>query len=156
MTIQAFMTCMAVQFAYSPVAQLAAEKYQLPPLVYHALILAESKYDPKAINDKAAVASYGLAQLTIDTALERCNLGFNEIMDPVKNIDCGAKVLSQHLRHHHGKLDLALSAYNAGTATPTNKAYVEGVYTELRKLHQGDYGCSKQGALNPSTLRSNH
>jgi soluble lytic murein transglycosylase-like protein len=102
----------------------AALKYGLSPLLLAGVIHQESNFIPIAINDKAPVVSYGLGQLTKATAIHHCKLEKSEIMNVTKNLDCAAKVLAYQMKRYNGNIDLALSAYNAGTATQKNYTYV--------------------------------
>lgn len=97
----------------------------IAPLLLAGVIHQESAFNPYAINNKAPVWSYGLGQLTIATAKYRCGLKKEDLLDPRKNLQCAGKVLAYQLQRYNGNIDLALSAYNAGTATQKNYTYVQ-------------------------------
>ncbi len=88
----------------------AAKDTQLDPALIHAVITAESNYNPNAVSEKGAV---GLMQLMPDTA-RRYGVKGKEIKQPEKNIKAGAQYLADLIRMFDGDLKLALAGYNAG------------------------------------------
>lgn len=123
--IMLFLPC--ILFARESVDRLVLEKYvkkmevtlNIPSRVLHALILIESNYEPKATNYKdlkrgVAVSSFGMGQLTEDTAKNLCGLVKEELYDPYKNLKCAAKVIKYQLTRFKS-IPKAVSAYNAGT-----------------------------------------
>jgi soluble lytic murein transglycosylase-like protein len=86
----------------------AAREYELEPALIHAVISAESGYDPLARSPKGAK---GLMQLMPATA-ER--YGVDNPLDPKQNIYGGAAYLRDLLRMFGNDVQLALAAYNAG------------------------------------------
>ncbi len=89
---------------------VAAKDTQLDPALIHAVITAESNYNPNAVSNKGAA---GLMQLMPDTA-RRYGLKDKEIRHPDKNIKAGAQYLADLIRMFDGDLKLALAGYNAG------------------------------------------
>lgn len=120
---------------HAALAERLMEKYNIPPVVFHSVILVESGYNPKAVNLSAPVRSYGLTQLTRWTAHDRCGLEFKDIMNPIQNIECGAKVLNYQWNRYQGDFNKAIAAYNTGTYFP-NKAngYVKLVKDQMENL----------------------
>lgn len=92
---------------YEPLIRQAEARYRLPPRLFHALVWAESRFDPLAISPAGAA---GLAQLMPGTARD---LGVTNRQDPQQNINGGARYLRQML-DRFGAVHLALAAYNAG------------------------------------------
>ncbi len=88
----------------------AARIYNLDPALIHAVIAAESNYDPNAVSPKGAV---GLMQV-LPTTGQRYGVGANELTRPEINIRTGARYLADLLRLFSGDLKLALAGYNAG------------------------------------------
>ena len=86
----------------------AAARYRLMPELLHAVIEAESAYDPEAVSHAGAV---GLMQLMPATA-ER--FGVSNRTDPLQNLDGGAQYLRFLLDYFQNDLILAVAAYNAG------------------------------------------
>ena len=96
---------------YDNIIKEAAEKYSVPEYLIKAVIKQESNYMPNAISSKGAI---GLMQIMPSTG---ALLGVDDkelLKDPYINIMTGTKYLSQMLNRYNGRLDLSLSAYNAG------------------------------------------
>jgi hypothetical protein len=88
----------------------AAKTHNLDPALIHAVIAAESNYNPHAVSNKGAV---GLMQLMPDTG-RRYGLREKELRDPDKNIAAGVRYLSDLITMFDGDVRLALAGYNAG------------------------------------------
>jgi soluble lytic murein transglycosylase-like protein len=86
----------------------AARMFQLEPALLHAVISAESGYNPLARSPKGA---RGLMQLMPDTARR---YGVRNPLDPGQNIHGGAAYLRDLLTMFGNDVKLALAAYNAG------------------------------------------
>ncbi|PTY40752.1 lytic transglycosylase domain-containing protein [Brachyspira hampsonii] len=98
---------------YDDIIKEAAEKYSLPENLIKAVIKQESNYVADAVSHKGAV---GLMQIMPKTGV---GLGITDeemLKDPYTNIMAGSRYLSQMLNRYDGRLDLSLSAYNAGPA----------------------------------------
>ena len=96
---------------YDNIIKEASEKYSVPEYLIKAVIKQESNYMPNAISSKGAI---GLMQVMPSTG---ALLGVDDkelLKDPYINIMTGTKYLSQMLNRYDGRLDLSLSAYNAG------------------------------------------
>jgi soluble lytic murein transglycosylase-like protein len=93
---------------YSSLIDEVARQANLRPALLHAVVRAESSYDPKALSRKGAM---GLMQLMPDTAKR---FGVSDSWDPEQNLRAGARYLSELLDMFGNDLQLALAAYNAG------------------------------------------
>ena len=80
----------------------AAERHGVDPLLVHAVVRAESGYDPSAVSRKGAA---GLMQLMPETARR---YGVTNRFDPATNLDAGVRYLRDLLRLFGGNLSLAL------------------------------------------------
>lgn len=93
---------------YDGIVDSAARQYQIDANLLHAVISAESGYNPNAISPKGA---FGLMQLMPDTARR---YGVTNRLDPVQNIAGGARYLRDLLQMFNNDTKLAVAAYNAG------------------------------------------
>ncbi len=93
---------------YAKPIQDAARATRLEPALIHAVISAESGYNPFARSRKGAA---GLMQLMPDTAKR---YGVTNRLDPAQNIGGGARYLRDLIRIFKNDLQLAIAAYNAG------------------------------------------
>jgi soluble lytic murein transglycosylase-like protein len=92
----------------APVISRIAREERMQPELLHAVVRAESAYDPRAISSKGAV---GLMQLMPATAQR---YGVSDRRDPSQNLRGGARYLRDLLSLFENDLTLALAAYNAG------------------------------------------
>jgi soluble lytic murein transglycosylase-like protein len=114
----------------------AAKRNELDPALLSAVIRQESGFAPRAVSSAGAM---GLMQLMPETARE---LGVRDPFDPEQNVDAGAKYLRGLIDRYHGRLDLALAAYNAGPGAvdkyhgvppyPETQSYVRNILSAYR------------------------
>ncbi|HVY04444.1 MAG TPA: lytic transglycosylase domain-containing protein [Burkholderiales bacterium] len=93
---------------YAKSIQDAAKATSLEPALIHAVISAESGYNPYARSRKGAA---GLMQLMPETAKR---YGVKNRLDPAQNISGGARYLRDLVRMFNNDIQLAIAAYNAG------------------------------------------
>ena len=93
---------------YKNVIKEVANSTGLEAALLHAIIQAESAYNPTVISPKGAV---GLMQLMPDTAQR---YGVKDRTNASSNITGGAQYLSYLLTLFDNNIDLALAGYNAG------------------------------------------
>jgi soluble lytic murein transglycosylase-like protein len=89
----------------------AARKYAISPKLLDAVVRTESAYKTRAVSRAGAI---GLGQVMSSNSLA-CGLSSaDQLFDPVRNLDCSARILSENLRLFGGNVDHALMAYNWG------------------------------------------
>jgi len=94
-----------------------AEEYGLAPELVYALIHAESRFNENAVSSSGAS---GLMQIMETTAYWLApqvgldDFDYGQIFDPAINIRLGCYYLSM-LERRYGNIEVALSAYNAGS-----------------------------------------
>jgi len=93
---------------YTPLIEAAAQRNSVDPELLHAVIRAESGYNPAAVSNKGAM---GLMQLMPGTA---ARYGVGDPYNPVENIEGGARYLSDLMNMFGSDIRLAVAAYNAG------------------------------------------
>jgi len=93
---------------YDHLVTANARRYRLSPELLHAVIRAESAYNPQAVSSAGA---QGLMQLMPGTA---ARYGVSDTFDPVDNIRGGAAYLRDLLDMFDQDLALAVAGYNAG------------------------------------------
>ncbi|MCP4234855.1 MAG: lytic transglycosylase domain-containing protein [Aestuariibacter sp.] len=93
---------------FTPLIDVIAKETRIRPELLHAVVRAESAYDPQARSRTGAV---GLMQLMPGTAKR---YGVTNSLDPKENLQGGARYLSDLLKMFKFDLRLALAAYNAG------------------------------------------
>lgn len=93
---------------FHPFVQQAADDYNLPQALLHAVITTESAYNPWAVSSAGAM---GLMQLMPDTAKR---YGVHQPFNPQQNIRGGSRYLRDLVQRFHGDWALVLAAYNAG------------------------------------------
>lgn len=119
--------------------EAAAAAGGIEPELLHAVVYAESAYNPRAVSPKGAL---GLAQLMPATARM---YGVTDALKPADNLRASARHL-RDLMDRFGDLNLVLSAYNAGAGAVTKyggmppyaetRAYVPrvaGRYEDLKR-----------------------
>lgn len=129
---------------YASLIQAAADEHKVDPALIHAIIWAESNFNPSAVSRKGAM---GLMQLMPQTAWE---LSVRDAFDPKANITGGVRYLRRLLDRFEGNVSLALAAYNAGEnavlrygGIPPYQETMEYV-AKVLSLYQG------QGKVSPS------
>jgi soluble lytic murein transglycosylase len=124
--------------------------YKVSPDFIRALILAESACDPRAVSEKNAL---GLAQILLSTGkeaaleLSRRNVSFrymnsqklknlkeDDLFDPAINILLTCYLISKYNYKYNGRLELVLSAWNAGEYTENLDSGIPAPYPETYEL----------------------
>jgi hypothetical protein len=143
-----------------------ALKYDVDPNLIFALIQKESNFNSRAVSSAGA---RGLMQLTPFVWQEYsgsvcpgthnnrviCSNG-NCIYDPQANIRVGVKYLRTLINYYHGRIDLALEAYNAGLTnvipgqTPKygeTRHFLKNVFLQWHELRKEAIACKLELAL---------
>ncbi len=140
--------------AYYGLMSAIACEHGIPIGLFDAMIIRESRYNPRALSSKNAL---GLTQLMPRTA---DYLGVNPY-DPAQNLRGGARYLREQL-DRFGQVHLALAAYNAGPgrikggAMPQiaeTRAYVADVLGNWSRI-QGAERIQETGYNGPPRLRA--
>lgn len=98
----------AVSGAVKEIVSRYSSTYRLDEALIHAVIKAESDYNPGAVSRKGA---QGMMQLMPETARL---MKVNDPFDVEDNIRGGSRYLREMLDEFNGNVDLAIAAYNAG------------------------------------------
>ncbi|AUY32151.1 MULTISPECIES: lytic transglycosylase domain-containing protein [Pseudomonas] len=112
---------------YADLVAAAALAHGVPQALLHALIKAESGYNPKARSAKGAA---GLMQLMPDTAKE---MGVKDVLDPQANVQGGARYLKRMLTLFDNDITLAVAAYNAGPEAVLSRGRVVPPFAETQR-----------------------
>ncbi len=125
-------------------------RYKVSPDFIKALILAESNCDPRAVSAKNAL---GLGQIIHSTGKQAAreiynsrrfyryidrkslkNLKEQDLFDPAVNILITCYLISKYNYRYDGKLDLVISAWNAGENIDSLKVGKPAPYSETHNL----------------------
>ena len=112
---------------FGNVIAAAAQQHGVSGALLHAVIEAESNYNPNAVSPKGAV---GLMQLMPTTARQ---YGAADSRDPVANIAAGARYLKDLLAMFNNDLTMAVAAYNAGPQSVIRNGNAIPPYRETQR-----------------------
>ncbi len=110
---------------YTPLIEKIARRVGLESALVHAVVTAESAYDPAAVSRAGAV---GLMQLMPATA---ARYGVRDRRDPAQNVEGGTRYLRDLLLQFRD-VTLALAAYNAGENAVVANGHAIPPYPETR------------------------
>ncbi len=102
----------ALGLPYAHCFKRSAAAHGVPVTLLMAVARGESNFDPRA---KSSANAHGLMQILWPTTAR--HLGFarlDDLYDPCRNVDAGARYLKELLNRYDGDLHLALAAYNYG------------------------------------------
>lgn len=108
---------MSYPLLYADSVSRAAADQHIDPLLVHALIREESRYNPSAVSSSNA---FGLMQLLPSTARGIASKtgvsvsDVNDILKPSNNLRLGAYYLSYVISRHEGNALLGVASYNGG------------------------------------------
>jgi soluble lytic murein transglycosylase-like protein len=112
---------------FGNVIAAAAQQHGVSGALLHAVIEAESNYNPNAVSPKGAV---GLMQLMPTTARQ---YGVADSRDPAANIAAGARYLKDLLAMFNNDLTMAVAAYNAGPQSVIRNGNAIPPYRETQR-----------------------
>jgi soluble lytic murein transglycosylase-like protein len=125
----------------------AATANGVDPALLAGLVKQESGFNPNA---GSGAGARGLTQLMPGTA---SGLGVSNILDPVQNLNGGAKYLKQQLDAFGGDVTKALAAFNAGPGAVQRFGGVPP-YSETQnyvRIVQANAAAYRAGTPSPST-----
>lgn len=111
---------------FSALIDWAASVHGLDPWLLHAVIRAESSYNPQAVSPKGAM---GLMQLMPGTA---ARYGVADPYNPEQNVLGGARYLRDLMGLFGSDVRLAVAAYNAGEGNVQKYGYQIPPFEETR------------------------
>ena len=126
---------------YAGLIEAAAERHRLDPELIHAVIRAESAYDPRA---RSPAGACGLMQLMPVTAQR---FGVRDVWDPAQNIEGGVAFLRVLIDRFEGDLKLVLAAYNAGEGAVAKYGNRIPPYRETQQYVQRVLGYLGPGSM---------
>ena len=124
----------------------AAERFDLDPYLVTAVILTESWFNPTVISYAGAVGLMQVLPYVGRDVAHRHGIAWDSwttLKDPRRNILIGTAYLAELIDRFHGRVDLALAAYNMGptllqarmaTGWRPNGPYVRKVTSHYRNL----------------------
>ena len=111
---------------YNKMIRVVAKSVGIEPEFLHAIVRAESNYNPKA---RSYVGAAGFTQLMPGTARE---MGVKNRYNPVANLYGGARYLRYLLKFFKQNRKLAVAGYNAGPFAVKRHGYKVPPYKETR------------------------
>jgi soluble lytic murein transglycosylase-like protein len=140
---------------YAKEIEHAAREANVDPVLVHAIVFVESRYNAKARSLKGAV---GLMQVLPETA---ARFGVRDPrQSPAANLKAGTRYLRALMTLFDNRLDLVLAAYNAGENSvlgygraippyPETRAYVPAVLTKYREWRERDLSSERHDLRRP-------
>lgn len=126
---------------YAGLIESAAKRHRLAPELVHAVIRAESAYDPRA---RSPAGACGLMQLMPATAQR---FAVRDVWDPAQNIEGGVAFLRVLIDRFEGDLKLVLAAYNAGEGAVAKYGNRIPPYRETQQYVRRVLGYLGRGSL---------
>ena len=115
---------------YAELISLVAERHQMDPKLIHAVIQAESAYNPSAVSPVGAV---GIMQLMPDTARR---YGVVDRYNVEQNIEAGTRYLKDLLVMFGADIKLAVAGFNAGEGAVIKYNRTVPPFTETQQYVQ--------------------
>jgi soluble lytic murein transglycosylase-like protein len=125
---------------FATLIESVALKHGIDPALVHAVVAAESNYQPAA---RSQVGARGLMQVMPSTARDLGVRSAKMLLDPEENLEAGVKYLKWLLERFDGDLTSAVAAYNAGPGAvqkydgippfPETENYVKRVLSKFQQ-----------------------
>lgn len=124
---------------------MEARRLGLSPALALAVAHVESNFDPRALSHKGA---RGIMQIMPATARGEYGIHPDRLWEPRLNVRMGLHFLASLIERYDGRVDLALSHYNGGSAVnrgpvarviPATRRYVKKVRKKQRQYRQALY-----------------
>lgn len=122
-----------------------AKRQNVAPSLALAIAKVESNFNAQALSHAGAK---GVMQIMPRTAEQAFGVHRNQLFDPDVNIELGVKFIKKLLKRYDGRLDIALSHYNGGSAVknrhdelsviPATRGYVDKVLATQQDFLQHD------------------
>ena len=112
---------------YAQMIEKVAQEQKVDAALLHAVVTAESAYNPRAKSPKGAT---GLMQLMPATAKR---YGVTDLLNPLENLRAGARYLRDLMAMFDNNLRLVIAAYNAGEGAVMRSGNAIPPYAETRK-----------------------
>ncbi|OOZ39676.1 hypothetical protein BOW52_06965 [Solemya elarraichensis gill symbiont] len=126
----------------------AVKKHEIDAALIHAIIEAESAYQPEAV---ARTGAIGLMQLMPGTA---ARFNVSDSNNPIQNVMGGAEYLKYLLGYYKNNLKLAVAAYNAGEGAVDKYGKTIPPYRETQKYVKRVFSLYRRN-LTAKSLTSN-
>ncbi len=105
---------------YADLIAKYSQQYNVDPALVAAVILQESRFNPKAVSPVGAQGLMQFMPSTAATMAREVGMKSYDIFDAETSIQFGAAHLRDLLNKYNGNVDQALASYNAGTGTVDN------------------------------------
>lgn len=111
------------------IAERAAQRRGLDPVLLLAMMAVESGFNPRAVS---AAGAKGLMQIIPEFHPDKFARP-EAVFDPESNVAAGAHILKEYLQQH-GDIELALQRY-AGASADRGLVYANRIYDEIDRLN---------------------
>ncbi|MBT3371682.1 MAG: lytic transglycosylase domain-containing protein [Rhodospirillaceae bacterium] len=135
LTATATATAASGRLALQRLVVAEARNMGVAPGLALAVAHAESDFNPKVRSHKGA---RGIMQIMPRTAWEEYGIVPEQLWQPRINVRLGLHFLKRLLRRYHGRVDLALSYYNGGSAVGDlpRARIIPATYPYVRKVRK--------------------
>lgn len=122
---------------YSYYVEKYSEEYGLNKNLVYSIIKAESGFNPKAVSPRNAKGLMQIMDSTGEWAAEKINIeNFDSsmLLEPQTNIRIGCWYISKLLNQYDQNVELALTAYNAGSGNVSKWLKDAGISSDGKTL----------------------